>query len=527
MTKAPRVQFTPAILVALLFANACTAEVKLPNLISDHMVLQRDKPVPIWGWAEAGEQVTVSIAGQTLKTEADANGQWRVVLTPLSVGDPLTLIVDGKNRLERTDILVGEVWVCSGQSNMHMTVGDSFNADLQLLTAENSQVRLLTVNNKGSQSPRDEVDGTWCSCTSKTVEQFSAVGYFFGLQLQKTLGVPVGLINNSWGNSACESWIPRDLLDADPLYGPLMDRWKTSEASYKLGVSQAHYDKALAKWEQVKKEGNDPGPKPKSPEEYKAAHRRQHRRMSGPLRPANIFNARVLPIVPYAIRGVIWYQGESNADRAYQYREMFPLMIQNWRDIWGQGDFPFYWVQLADFEKEKPQPGESHWAELREAQTMTLDRLPNTGEAVIIDLGEGNHIHPKNKFDVGLRLVRWALACDYQIEVACQSPLYESLTQEGGKIRVSFKGCGPGLYLHDDFTIKGFAIAGEDKKWAWAEAKIVAPNQVEVWSETVPSPVAVRYAWAANPVCNLYSRNGLPVTPFRSDDWPGVTTNAR
>ncbi len=517
MTKTSKVRVVLPMLLAISSANLCVADVKLPNIFSDHMVLQRDRAVPIWGWADADEEVTVSIAGQTLKAKADADGRWRVDLAPLSVGKPLTLVVEGKNRLERSDILVGEVWVCSGQSNMGWTVGASFDADLHLLTAKNSQLRLLTVGNRGSQTPLDEVDKTWQRSTPEEVGQFSAVGYFFGLQLQKVLGVPVGLIDNAWGGSSCEAWIRRDLLAADPIYGPLMERWKTNEANFESGKSKANYEKALAKWKQKKEDGKPPGRIPRSPEVA----------MTGQHRPANLFNARILPIVPYAIRGVIWYQGESNASRAYQYREMFPLMIQNWRDTWEQGDFPFYWVQLADFRAEEPQPVDSDWAELREAQTMTLDRLPNTGEAVIIDLGEGNDIHPRKKFDVGLRLARWALARDYQVDVPCQSPRFDSLTPSDGKLLVSFKDCGAGLQKHDYSTIKGFAIAGEDKKWVWANAKLVSKNQVEVSSEAVPSPVAVRYAWADNPVCNLISKEGLPVTPFRSDDWPGITIEAR
>jgi sialate O-acetylesterase len=233
------------------------------------------------------------------------------------------------------------------------------------------------------------------------------------------------------------------------------------------------------------------------------------------------------PILGYAIRGAIWYQGESNAGRAYQYREMFPLMIESWREDWGQGDFPFYWVQLADFLPEKPEPTESGWAELREAQTMTQDRLPNTGQAVIVDLGEAADIHPRNKLEVAKRLARWALARDYGRDIVCQSPRYDSMDTNDGTITVKFKDAGGGLRSVDAAEVQGFAIAGEDRQWVWAEAKIVAPDQVAVSSKDVAAPVAVRYAWADNPVCNLYNQVGLPVTPFRTDDWPGVTANAR
>jgi sialate O-acetylesterase len=249
--------------------------------------------------------------------------------------------------------------------------------------------------------------------------------------------------------------------------------------------------------------------------------------VTGQHRPANLYHARLGPILGYAIRGVIWYQGETNAGRSYQYREMFPLMIQSWRDDWKQGDFPFYWVQLADFMAEQPEPNESGWAELREAQTMTQDRLPNTGQAVIIDIGDGADIHPLNKLEVARRLARWALARDYGKNIVCQSPRYDSMEVKDGKITVKFKDVGGNLRTLDTAEVKGFAIAGDDKKWVWAEAKIVAPDQVAVSSKEVPKPVAVRYAWADNPVCNLYNQAGLPVTPFRSDDWPGVTIDAR
>jgi len=517
MSNQRKIRLSAAILALFLTASTSSADVKLPALLSDHMVLQRDKPVPIWGWAEPGEKIIVAIGGQTHETQANEEGRWRVDLTPLSVGDPLTLVVEGNNRIERTDILVGEVWVCSGQSNMQFALAHAINADLELLTANHPQLRLITATPPGGQTPLEDIEGQWHACTPESANDFSAVGYFFGLKLQQALNVPVGLIDNSWGGSACEAWIRRDLMEGNPIYQPLMDRWKAIEAKYDSGEAQAEYEKALADWEQNNKDGKTTGRKLRPPESL----------MTGNARPANIYNTRIIPLLPYAIRGAIWYQGETNAGRAYQYREMFPLMIQNWRDEWGQGDFPFYWVQLADFYAEKSEPGESAWAELREAQTMTLDRLKNTGEAVIIDIGEGNDIHPRNKLEVGLRLARWALARDYGIKVPCESPRFESMTQADGKVTVTFRACGDGLHVYDHPMIKGFAIAGEDKKWVWAEAKVIATNQVEVWSESVPAPVAVRYAWADNPVCNLMSKNYLPVTPFRSDDWPGVTAEAR
>jgi sialate O-acetylesterase len=481
----------PCVVLFLLSAFA-HADVKLPAIFSDHAVLQRDMPVAIWGWADAGEEVTAAIAGQTHKATADQNGKWRVTLSPLAVGEPLKLIVEGKNRLERNDILVGEVWLCSGQSNMEWPVNLTNNGDLEIAAANHPRLRLVRVKGKGSQTPVEDFEGGWQVCTPESVAGFSAVGYYFGRELQSRLDVPIGLVDNSWGGSACDAWIRRDRLEGNPLYEQQLKNW----------------DKMAAEFEKDK-------------------DRRKGEMLVGNQRPANLYNARIMPVLGYAIRGAIWYQGESNAGRAYQYREMFPLMIQSWRDDWKQGDFPFYWVQLADYMAEQPLPGDSAWAELREAQTMAQDKLPKAGQAVIIDIGEGADIHPRNKLDVARRLARWALKNDYGQDVVCQSPRYESMSIDGDTITVKFKDVGGGLRTIDTSLVEGFAIAGEDKRWVWAEAKVVGRDQVAVRSFAVARPVAVRYAWGDNPECNLYNREGLPVTPFRTDDWPGVTVNAR
>jgi len=476
------------------------AEIRLPAIFSDHAVLQRDVKVPVWGWAEPGEEVAVVIAGQTHSAKADEQGKWHVTLEPLSVGEqPLKLVVEAKDsRIERNDILVGEVWLCSGQSNMEWPVSASWNGDLDIAAAKRPRIRVITVTGQGSQTLVEDFDGRWQVCSPESVGDFSAVGYYFGRELQDHLDVPIGLIDNAWGGSACDAWIRRDRLEGNPLYAAQLANW----------------DKLAAEFD-----------------EEKAAREGKPNPLVGQHRPANLYHARLGPIMGYALRGAIWYQGESNAGRAYQYREMFPLMIQSWREDWGQGDFPFYWVQLADFMAEKPEPGDSAWAELREAQAMTQDRLPNTGQAVIIDLGEAADIHPRNKLEVAKRLARWALAEDYGRDGVCQSPRYESHEREGEAIVVKFKEIGSGLRTVDAREVQGFAIAGEDRKWVWAEAKITAPDgvldTVIVSSKEVPEPVAVRYAWADNPVCNLYNTAGLPVTPFRTDDWKGVTADAR
>jgi sialate O-acetylesterase len=496
-----------AVLLTLLDmqAPAARGDAKLPAVFGSHMVLQRDQKDRVWGWADPGEEVTVKIGGQSHATKAGADGSWQVMLDPMPAGGPHTLAIEGKNTLTFDDVLVGEVWICSGQSNMQWSVSSARDADLEMATAKYPAIRFITVPNRGTQEVQKDFNGKWQPCRPDNVGGLTAVGYFFGRRLHQMLDVPIGLINDSWGGSACEAWIRRDILAADEKYAPMLKRWEKLEKDY------ADWKTASAK---AKADGKEP---PRAPNNLEG-------QMRGNSRPGNIYNGVLKPTIGYGIRGVIWYQGESNAGRAYQYRDLFPLMIKSWRDEWGQGDFSFYWVQLADFLAETPEPKESTWAELREAQTMTLN-LPKTGEAVIIDLGEGKDIHPKNKQDVANRLVRWALARDYGVKIAFQSPTYKSMEKHGEKIVLKFDHVGKGLNPFDVKEPRGFAIAGSDHKFVNAKAKIVNPTTVEVWSDSVSEPAAVRYAWADNPVCNLYSAEGLPLTPFRTDDWPGATAH--
>lgn len=505
----------------LILVPESNADVRLPSIFSDHMVLQRGMPVPVWGWSEPQELVTVTFDGKSHQAEADNDGKWKVLLDPLKVGDPKSLVVKGTNTIEVKDVLVGEVWICSGQSNMQWPVKYSTDADLELLNATNNQIRLLTVGGGGEQQPRSDFDGAWQLCNSGNASQFSAVGYHFGKRLQAKLGVPIGLIDNAWGGSACEAWIPREKMEGDDMYQALLNRWDTKASEADEDALRAEYAAIYEDWKGRFKaaalESGDPPPECPNPKHP----------LLGQQRPANLYNARVMPVMPFAIRGVIWYQGEANASRAEQYAEMFPLMISTWREVWKQGDFPFYWVQLADFRNEAKQPGQSDWAELREAQTRSLDRVPNSGQAVIIDLGEGKDIHPKDKRSVADRLSRLALSKEYGFDLAHQSPRLESSKVVDGSIEVTLQHCRSGLTTFDTKVVTGFAIAGADKKWFAAKAEIVGKNRVLVSSEVVPEPSAVRYAWADNPVCNLYNRAGLPVTPFRTDEWPGVTAGKR
>lgn len=500
---------------AMVGTPSARAEVKLPAVFGDHMVLQQGGPIPVWGWADAGEQVTVTLGDDTQTATADQDGNWKVKLSALKAGGPHTLKITGKNALTLEDVMIGEVWICSGQSNMAWTVNRANDPDLEIATANYPNIRLISVPQVGTQEPQKDFDGQWERCSPQTVPEFSAVGYFFGRQLHQTLGVPIGLIDNAWGGSAAEAWVRRDLMAADERYQPLLQRWTEVEETYDHDKALANFKEKLAEWQVAKAAGEEVGRPPREPRNP----------LLGQHRPANLYNGVLKPTIGYAIRGVIWYQGESNAGRAYQYRHLFPLMIQSWRDEWGQGDFPFYWVQLADFRNEAPEPSDSTWAELREAQTMTMDKLPNTGEAVIINLGESSDIHPKNKQDVAKRLARWALAREYGRDLVYRSPRYKSMKKEDGKIVLTFDHVGGGLDTFDVTAPIGFTIAGEDQKFVPATAKIIGKNRIEVSSEEIDEPVAVRYAWADNPVCNVQNVEGLPLTPFRTDDWKGVTAD--
>jgi sialate O-acetylesterase len=480
-------------LIILMSVDPVPGTVTLPNLFTDHMVVQREIPILIWGKADPGEAVNVVMARKQVGTEAGPDGCWKVRLDPFNAGGPHEISIEGRDsRIVIRDVLVGEVWICSGQSNMEWSVNDTYDADLVRLTADYTDIRLITVPHVGTQDPRDDFEGAWQLCSGETVGSFSAVGYHFGRQLYQALKVPIGLINNAWGGSACEAWIPREVLESRQSFEPLL----------------AHWDDRV-----------------KQAAENKEAKTKFADLLAGQYRPANLYNGVLHPTIGYGIRGAIWYQGENNVSRAHQYRDLFPLMIQAWRDKWGQGDFPFYWVQLADFQGYVPEPGPSEWAELREAQTMTMSRLNNTGEAVIIDLGEANDIHPRNKLDVAKRLSRWALARDYGYgyDIKYRSPQFRSIEITDGKAVLIFDHPGLRLDTYDVNDVMGFMVASDDRKFHHARAEITGRDTIEVTCEDVSVIAAVRYGWADNPVCNVFSHEGLPLTPFRTDQWKGLT----
>jgi len=510
--KLHTLQFSAVILLAT--AGMVLADVKLPAIIGDNMVLQQGQKVPVWGWADPGEEVMVSVSwrGMSWAVTANTNGKWVFKMEPPEAGGPYEMTITGKNVVRIKNIMVGEVWVCSGQSNMQFAVSQAVNAEQEVAGADYPNIRLFTVERKVAEQPQTDGKGSWTSCSPQTAPGFSAVAYFFGRELHKNLSVPVGLIHTSWGGTPAEAWTRRGVLKADADFKPILTRY--DEAVEKYPQARQEFEQKLAEWKQAvekaKAEGANPPRRPAEP--FGPGHYQS---------PCGLYNAMIAPLIPYGIGGAIWYQGESNAGRAYQYRKLFPAMIKNWRDDWGQGDFPFLFVQLANFKQAKPEPAESDWAELREAQLMTL-LSPNTGMAVTIDVGDANDIHPKNKQDVGKRLAAWALGKTYGQKLVCSGPIYRSMAVEGNRIVLQFDYVGSGLAASPAEPLKGFAIAASDRKFVWADAKIDG-NNVIVSSNEVSEPVAVRYAWADNPACNLYNAEGLPASPFRTDDWPGVT----
>lgn len=620
----------------------------LATVFTDNMVLQRDQPDAVWGWTTPGATVKVIISGKSAEGQAAADGKWKVTLPPLPAGGPFTLNVEGPQSVALQNVLVGDVWLCSGQSNMEWMVGQSNKAPEEIAAADFPKIRHIYIPHVTSPAPQPsvETDG-WKVCTPETAGGFTAVGYYFGRYLHKELGgVPIGLIHSSWGGTIAEAWASKEALTPLQDFNQAMEAleqqakiaasapkpqeaWYAQNSPETATFSTADFSDAawpelnqplqwtgsnvpdLANFDGVAwfrrsfevpagaagkdavvhlgaiddddtvwlngkqigatdgfmkhrmypvpagllKEGRntlavrvldnnggggltgpadvmrvevkDQPPIPLTgPWRYKVAADLSKvppfpKRDSNPNIPTVLYNAMISPLLPYGIKGAIWYQGESNAARAAQYRKLLPVMIGDWRARFGQGDFPFYIVQLANFQARNPQPGESDWAELREAQAMTAKNVKNCGEAVIIDIGETADIHPKNKQDVGKRLALQALAKTYGKKVVAAGPEFKEAKKEGAAMRLSFTSTGSGLVAKDG-ALKGFAIAGEDRKFVWADAKIDG-DAVVVSSAAVPNPVAVRYAWANNPEATLFNKEGLPAGPFRTDEWPGVT----
>ena len=629
------------------------AQLSLPRIFSDHMVLQRETPVTIWGWAKPKAKIKVELADQTKETRAAKDGSWKVQLNPMQAGGPYELVVTSRREaFTFRDVLFGEVWLCSGQSNMEFSL-KMLGKEKAIAQANNPNLRLFQVDRRVAFQPKSDLEsGQWALTNPGSVTNFSGVGYFFGKKLQEELDVPIGLIQSAWGGTVAETWISPTGANTIDYYRDNVQELATFDAAAKEAEMRAQYQDLLdsfgpeksdglvngqalwaapeyddGKWADMELPGlwegkglndldgvvwfrkevdlsmtdaskdfilelgpiddddktwvngklvgemeqayntprvykvpaavlrpgknvitvrvNDTGGGGGvygSPEQMKMGNGTNEISLAGNWKyrlspqlvkfnssltgpnsqPTLLFNGMIQPLIPYALQGVIWYQGESNAGRAYEYRKIFPLLIKDWRTYWGE-ELDFYFVQLANYRAPKENPDPSDWAELREAQDMTLE-LPRTGMAVIIDIGEADDIHPRNKEDVGLRLALQALHKNYGRDLVYQGPTFRSAEVVGDKMVIRFDHTGSGLVAKGKYGYpKGFIIAGADKKFHWAQARILG-DKIEVYHPNVPKPVAVRYAWADNPHdVNLYNKEGLPAAPFRTDDWPGMT----
>jgi sialate O-acetylesterase len=519
------------------------AEVRLPAIFGDHMVLQQEKPIPVWGSADPGESVTVRFAGRQAAAIADGNGKWKTQLAALPASSQgAEFAVSGKNQIAFQDVLVGEVWVCSGQSNMVATRRNLVSKEV----AEQKQMRFFISPLEARLEPQETVGGQWvvCAPNPKFEVSYSAVGYFFAKEIQENRKVPVGMIQSAWGGTSIQPWIPLEAYEQSGRHRLQAEQVKAQRA--KLPELRAKYEKeTLPAWEEKHRAWEaahgetaasaeaipDPGTEPEEKAKPEAEPKKPSPPGSDASLPTAIFNGMVAPHIPFAVRGVIWYQGESNTqtdERSKEYEALMRLLVSGWRARWGQGDFPFLWVQLPGFGTDRA------WARLRNSQLKALD-VPHTGMAVALDLNPTNNLHPPDKSEVGRRLALLARKLAYGEDLVASGPLFRSMNIEGNKIRLSFSETGGGLVLggpppayhpkEEDAgagqKLLGFEVAGSDGVFAPADAEIEG-NTVVVWSDTVARPVHAAYAWAARPRANLYNKEGLPASPFRTDDAPDL-----
>lgn len=498
------------------------AEVHVNPLFSDGAVLQRGQPLPVWGTANEGEKVTVELAGQKHTTIAK-DGNWRVIFDPLTAGGPFTMTITGDHTVTLNNLMIGEVWICSGQSNMEFGFARTATAKEETLKADLPKIRMFTVKKKISIKPQTTVEGTWVECSPQSVGGFSAVGYFFAREIHQKLGVAVGMIHTSWGGTPAQAWTSNDGFGSDPALNEYVEATKRNLDNYPAAVAAypakvEAFNVAKKAWSErvatqmqawneatakAKQDGQPLPPKPipdKAPAPPAGPDGTQGQ-------PTTLFHGMLEPIIPYAIKGVIWYQGEANARNARQYRTLFPAMIADWRAKWNQGDFPFCFVQIAPFNGQPP--------EIREAQMLTLARSKNTAMAVTTDVGNATNIHPTQKEPVGQRLALAARALAYQEKIEYSGPLYQEMTISGDKATLSFTHANNGLVAKGG-ELKGFTIAGADGKFVPAKAEIDGSHLI-VSAADVPAPKAVRFGWANTPDVNLFNQQGLPASPFRTD----------
>lgn len=511
----------------LLCCTSLRAEVKLAGVFGDHMVLQRETAVPVWGWADPAEVVTVSIDGQSKQATADASGKWIVKLDAMSAGGPFTLTASGGDKVTVSDVLVGEVWLCSGQSNMAMTVSRAKDFEHEQQNANSSQIRQFKTAAHATPELQADCAGSWSVCGSDTVGSFSATAYFFGRKLHQELKVPIGLINSSWGGTDVAAWTSLPAQQAVDAILPKLEAFDATIAAYDQEEAKVAYEAALATWEKRVAAAKTAGtPLPRKPRPVGDPRVDQNR-------PANLFNGMVHPLIPYAIRGATWYQGERNShsiEDGVLYEAQLKTLIGDWRSRWEQGDFQFLTVQLPNFHAPFDGPVQTTgWVMVRESEMKTL-HLKNTGIAITTDVGEAGDIHPKDKQTVGHRLALWALGTTYGQEIVYSGPLMSfsqyrtGTTNDAGKVTpgrmmVNFIHAD-GLKSSDGKPLRGFAVADKDRKFYPADAKLDDESGMLVLSsKNVGTPIAARYNWADNPDGNLVNGAGLPAAPFRTDRW--------
>lgn len=499
--------------------NYANAELTLPNVFGDHMILQADKPATIWGKSDAGSKITVAFGDQKTNAQADAKGKWKVSLKPMPASaEAGTLTVsDGTDTKTYNDVLVGEVWFASGQSNMQWSIRQSADPQETAAAADFPGIRFFMAKPTAAPTPQDNVEGKWLICSPQNAPQFSAVAYHFAAKLHSELNVPVGIVQSAWGGKPVETFTSAEALASIPEGKGKVEAHLKAVASFDENKAKADHEKALKKYEEAMAEWKS---KPKD-KQGKAPRKPRMAQNPGYVagRPTTLWNGMIYPLVPYSIRGAIWYQGESNAQTVQSstdYGKLFPLMIEDWRKQWGD-DFRYLWVQLANFKKAVEEPGTNEpWAVLQEQQRLSLS-LDKTGMAIINDIGTPNNIHPPNKKDVGERLARWALADDYGKDVVKSGPLYKSHKIDGDVILVEFDHAGGGLKTSDGESPKRFEIKDSEGKWHWAEAKI-SGSTIMVSSKGLQKPTAARYAWASNPEgANLVNSEGLPGSIFTTE----------
>ena len=505
------------------------AKLTLPNFFSDHMVLQREQAASIWGTANPGSEISVQFKDQTTKTKADGDGHWRVgIETGIADARGAMLTVkSGGDTVKIDDVLVGEVWFASGQSNMAFTMNRVPAYEELLTKSDHPHIRMFNAPTVTSVEPQDNIEGEWTLCSPQTAPGYSAVAFFFARKLHDELGVPIGVIKSAWGGKPVETFTSREALNTLAGTKALVDAAMTDDAAYNEEKAKVAYQARLDQWEAAAAEYK------KKPQAERGNLAKKPTAPKRPLdtegKPGVLFNSMINPFVGYTMRGAIWYQGEGNAKPgAVPYDKTLPLLINDWRTRWND-DFSFYFVQLANFRTPSTEPGTpDDWALLQDRMRLILDTTPKTGMAIINDVGEAKDIHPKNKKDPGERLALWALAKDYGRDLVYSGPLFKSSQTVGNAIRVTFDQAGSGLKSRNDGELQRFEIAGKDRVWHWADAKLDGIDAVLVSSSEVPEPLAVRYAWASNPEgANLVNSEGLPASVFRTDDWDDVqSTNA-